>query len=118
LIVLRNERHHQERRTFPNYTSRIKGTTRGKHVPKDISANMTRLNILGEPPIQNEDIDLHEEPVEDEERSLSSISTFAKTMTINYCLHLHAPLVSMRTIIPQHLKNSVPTHGRIYALIA
>ncbi len=45
---------------------------------KDVSANMNLPNILGEPPVQDEDMNLHEEPVEDEERSLSSISTFGK----------------------------------------
>jgi hypothetical protein len=40
---------------------------------KDISANMNPPNILGEPPVQDEDMNLHEEPVENEERRLSSI---------------------------------------------
>jgi hypothetical protein len=35
-------------------------------------------NILGEPTVQDEDINLHEEPIQDEESSLSSISTFGK----------------------------------------
>jgi hypothetical protein len=45
---------------------------------KDISANMNPPNIFGEPPVQNEDMNLGEERVGDEERSLSSISTFGK----------------------------------------
>jgi hypothetical protein len=44
----------------------------------DISANMNPPNILGEPPVHDEDMNLREEPVEDEERSLSSILTFGK----------------------------------------
>jgi hypothetical protein len=43
---------------------------------KDISANMNPPNILGEPPVQNENMNLHEEPVQDEESSLFSIPTF------------------------------------------
>ncbi len=45
---------------------------------KDISANINPPNILGEPPVHDEDMNLHEQPVEDEERSLSGISTFGK----------------------------------------
>ncbi len=43
---------------------------------KDISANMNPPNILGEPPVQDEDTNLHEHLVEGEERSLSGMSTF------------------------------------------
>ncbi len=86
----------------------------------DISANMNPQNILGEPPIQDEDMNLWEEPVQDEESSLSSISTLPKNNDsgLLFALHLHAPLVLMRTIISPCLKKSVPTHGRMYALIA
>jgi hypothetical protein len=85
---------------FPNYyTYRIEGTTKGKLVrrgeqtttlpelkappeanmsQKDISANMNPPNILGEPPVQDEDINLHQQPVEGEERSLSGMSTFGQ----------------------------------------
>jgi hypothetical protein len=45
---------------------------------KEISANMNPPNILGEPPVQDEDMNLNEQPVEGEERSLSGISTFGK----------------------------------------
>jgi hypothetical protein len=45
---------------------------------KEISANMNSPNILGELPVQDEDMNLHEQPVEGEERSLSGMSTFGK----------------------------------------
>ncbi len=45
---------------------------------KEISANMNPPNILGEPPVQDEDMNLHEQPVEGEEGSLSGMSTFGK----------------------------------------
>jgi hypothetical protein len=45
---------------------------------KDFSSNMNPPNILGEPSVQDEDMNLHEESVQDEESSLSSISTFGK----------------------------------------
>jgi hypothetical protein len=45
---------------------------------KEISANMNPPNILGESPVQDEDMILHKQPVEGEERSLSSISTFGQ----------------------------------------
>jgi hypothetical protein len=60
---------------------------------KEISAKLNPPNILGEPPVQDEDMNLHKQPVEGEERSLSSIPTFGKTTTMDYFLHLHAPLV-------------------------
>jgi hypothetical protein len=46
---------------------------------KEISANMNPPNILGEPTVQDEDMNLHEQPVEGEERSLSGISTFGQS---------------------------------------
>ncbi len=46
---------------------------------KEISANMNPPdNLVGEPPVQDEDMNLHKQPVEGEERSLSSISTFGQ----------------------------------------
>jgi hypothetical protein len=45
---------------------------------KAISANMNPPNFLGEPPVQDEDMNLHKQPVEGEEMSLSGISTFGK----------------------------------------
>jgi hypothetical protein len=45
---------------------------------KEISANMNPPNILGEPPVQDENMNLHEEPVESEERSLFGMSTFGE----------------------------------------
>jgi hypothetical protein len=44
----------------------------------EISANINLQNILGEALVQDEDMDLREEPVQDEESRVSSISTFAK----------------------------------------
>jgi hypothetical protein len=45
---------------------------------KEISANMNPPNILGEPPVQDEDMNPHKQPVESEERSLSGMSTFGE----------------------------------------
>ncbi len=45
---------------------------------KGISANMNPLNILGEPPVQDEDMNPDEQPVEGEETSLSGHSTYGK----------------------------------------
>ena len=85
---------------------------------KEISANMNPPNILGEPPVQDEDMILWEEPVQDEESSLSSISTFAKNndngllfvLTCTNCFNENKCL-SMS-------EKSVPTHGRMSVLIA
>jgi hypothetical protein len=45
---------------------------------KEISANMNPPNILGEPPVQDEDMNLQEQHFEGEKRSLSGISTFGQ----------------------------------------
>jgi hypothetical protein len=45
---------------------------------KEISANMNPPNILSEPPVQDEDMNPDEQPVQGEERSMSGISTFGK----------------------------------------
>jgi hypothetical protein len=45
---------------------------------KEISANMNPPNILGEPPVQDEDMNPDEQPVEGEETSLSGHSTYGK----------------------------------------
>jgi hypothetical protein len=74
---------------------------------KELSANMNPANIVGESPVQDEDMNPDEHSVEGEERSLSGISTFGKSNK-NDCLHLHAPLVLTRTSISQHLKNVCP----------
>ncbi len=45
---------------------------------KEISANMNPPNSLGEPPVQDEDMNPDKQPVEGEERSLSGHSTFGE----------------------------------------
>jgi hypothetical protein len=45
---------------------------------KELSANMNPPNILGEPPVQDEDMNPDEQPVEGEEMSLSSHSTYGE----------------------------------------
>jgi hypothetical protein len=52
---------------------------------KEISANMNTPNIHGEPPGQDEVMNLHEKPVDCEERILSRMSTFGvKITTMDY----------------------------------
>jgi hypothetical protein len=85
---------------------------------KEISASMNPPNILGEPPVQDEDMNLHEQPVEGEERSLSSISTFGKNNNNGL---LFAPTCSTCFNKNKYLstsKKSVPTNGIMSALIA
>jgi hypothetical protein len=45
---------------------------------KEISANMNPTNILGEPPVQDEDMNPDEQPVEGEETSLFGHSTYGE----------------------------------------
>jgi hypothetical protein len=85
---------------------------------KQIAANMNSPNILGEPPVQDEDMILHEQPVEGEERSLSGISTFGENNnngllfapTCTNCFNKNKYLST--------LKKNVLTNGIMSALIA
>jgi hypothetical protein len=45
---------------------------------KEISADMNPPNIIGEPPVQDEDINLDEQPVKGEETSLSGHSNYGE----------------------------------------
>jgi hypothetical protein len=45
---------------------------------KEISTNMNQPNPLGEPPVQDEDMNLDKQPLEGEEKSLSSNPNFGK----------------------------------------
>ncbi len=103
MIVLLNPRHCQDRQTFPKNTTlaEVKApqeantsgeanvlqttTLPGLKAPpevhmsqKEVSDNMNPPNIVGEPPVQDEDMNPDEQPVEGEERSLSGHSTFGK----------------------------------------
>jgi hypothetical protein len=85
---------------------------------KDISANMNPPNILGEPPVQDEDMNLHEEPVEDEERTLSRISTFGKNNDNGLLFPHTCTTCYNENKYLSMTEKDVPTHGRMYALIA
>jgi hypothetical protein len=85
---------------------------------KEISANMNPPNILGEPPVQDEDMNLHKQPVEGEERSLSGISTFGQNKNNRL---LFAPTCTTCFNKNKYLsmsEKSVPTNGIMSALIA
>jgi hypothetical protein len=56
----------------------LKAPPKGNTSQKEISANMNPPNILGEPPVQDEDMNPHEQPVEGKETSLSGHSTYAE----------------------------------------
>jgi hypothetical protein len=79
---------------------------------------MNPPNILGEPPVQDEDMNLHKQPVEDEERSLSGISTFGENNNNGL---LFAPTCTTCFNENKYLstsKKSVPTNGIMSALTA
>jgi hypothetical protein len=85
---------------------------------KEISTNMNPPNILGEPPVQDEDMNLHEQPVEGEERSLSGITTFGQNKNNGL---LFAPTCTTCFDKNKYLstsEKSVPTNGIMSALIA
>ncbi len=79
---------------------------------------MNPPNIHGEPPVHDEVMNLHDKPVDGKETSFSSMSIMAKTTTMDYCLHLHAPLVLMRTSLSCHPKKSVCSNGLMSTLTA
>ncbi len=84
---------------------------------KEISANMNPPNILCGPLVQDEDMNPHEQPVEGEERSLSSMSTFGKNNNNGL---LFAPTCTTCFNKNKYLstsKKSVPTNGIMSALI-
>jgi hypothetical protein len=87
----------------------IKAPPEANMPQKDISANMNPPNILGEPPVQDEDINMVRNLFRMKRGVCPAFQLLAKTMTMDYCLHLHAPLVLMRTSISQCLKRSAPT---------
>jgi hypothetical protein len=129
---------------FTNYyTCRIKGTTRGKHVRRGKHFPNNALPELKAPPEANmsqKDISANiniNTPIflvrhlfrmriwicmsnllRIKRGVCPAFQLLAKTTTIDNCLHLHAPLVLTRTSIPQLLKKSVPTNGKMNALIA
>ncbi len=84
---------------------------------KEISANMNPTNNLGEPPVQDEDMNLHKQPVEGEERSLSGISTFGQNKNNQL---LFAPTCTTCFNKNKYLstsEKSVPINGIMSALI-
>ncbi len=85
---------------------------------KEIFANMNPPNIVGEPPVQDEDMNPDEQPVEGKVRSLSGISTFGKNNNNGL---LFAPTCTTCFNKNKYLstsKKSVPTNGIMSALIA
>ncbi len=79
---------------------------------------MNPPNILGEPPIQDEDMNPHEQPVEGEERSLSGMSNFGKNNNNGL---LFAPTCTTCFNENKYLstsKKSVPTNEIMSTLIA
>jgi hypothetical protein len=85
---------------------------------KEISANMNPPNIHGEPPVQDEVMDPHEKPVDGEERSLSSMSTFGENNNNGL---LFAPTCTTCFNKNKYLstsKKSVPTNRIMSALTA
>ncbi len=84
----------------------------------EISAKLNPPNILGEPPVQDEDKNTDKQPVEAEERSLSGHSTFGKNKNNGLLFAPTCILVLTRTSISQCPKQSVSTNGIMSALIA
>jgi hypothetical protein len=85
---------------------------------KDLSANMDPPNILSEPSVQDEDMNLHEQLVEGEEKSLSSMSIFGQN---NNNRLLFAPTCTTCFNKNKYLstpEKSVPANGRMSALVA
>jgi hypothetical protein len=85
---------------------------------KDIFANMNPLNMVGEPPVEDEHMNLHEQPVEGEELSLSGMSSFGQN---NNNELLFAPMCTTCFNENKYLstsEKSVPTSGIMSVLLA
>jgi hypothetical protein len=85
---------------------------------KEISANMNPPNILGEPPVQDENMNPYEQPVEGEERSLSGISTFGENNNNGLLIAPTCTTCFNKIKYLSTLKKSVSTNGIMSALIA
>jgi hypothetical protein len=75
---------------------------------KEISANMNPPNILGESPVQDEDMNPGEQPVDGEETSLSGHSTYGKNNNIGLlfapscitCFNKNKHLLTSKKVCP------------------
>jgi hypothetical protein len=89
------------------------------HMPqKEISANMNPPSIFGEPPVQDEDMNLHEQLEEGEERSLSGISTFGENNNNGLSFAPTCTTCFYKNKYLSTFEKSVPTNGIMSALIA
>jgi hypothetical protein len=79
---------------------------------------MNPPNILGEPPVQDEDMNPDTQPVEGEERSLSGISTFDKNSNNGLFFALTCTTCFNKNKYLSTSKKSVSTNGIMSALIA
>ncbi len=85
---------------------------------KEVAANMNPPNIHFEPPVHDEVMNLHNKPVDGERGVCPACQLLVKMTTMDYCLHLRAPLVLIRTSFSSSQNKSVPTNGIISALTA
>jgi hypothetical protein len=96
----------------------LKAPPEGNMSQKEISANMNPPNIPGEPPVQDEDMNPHEQPIEGEERSLSGMSTFGKNNNNGLLLAPTCTTCFNENKYFSTSKKRVPTNGIMSALIA
>ncbi len=89
----------------------LKAPPEAKMSQEEVAVNMNPPNIHFEPPVHDEVMNLHKKSVDGQERSLSSVSIVGEQTTMDYCLHQHAALVSMRTSTSLSQKRSVSTNG-------
>ncbi len=85
---------------------------------KEISANINPPNNLGEPRVQDEDMNLLEQPVEGEERRLSGISTFGQNKNNGLLFAPTCTTCFNENKCISTSEKSVPTNGIMNAFIA
>jgi hypothetical protein len=85
---------------------------------KEISANINPPNILGEPPVQDEDMNPDKQPVEGEETSLSGHSTYGKNNNNGLLFAPTCITCFNKNKFLSMFEKSVSTNGIISALIA
>ena len=89
----------------------LKAQPEAKMSQEEVAANMNPPNIHFEPPVHDEVMNLHENLLMVKRGVCPAYQLLVNKTTMDYCLHRHAALVSMRTSTSLSQKRSAPTNG-------
>ncbi len=74
----------------------LKAPPEAKMSQEEIAANMNPSNIHFKPLVHDEVMNLHEKPVDGQERSLSSVS-----IVVTFCLDKSVPTTTLPPLVPR-----------------